>query len=130
MSSDWKNGQAWWLTTNSTNKTITPSFATYNSSNAWLSQANAKNSNVAYTTDWTTRWAGTAYPVHIMLPQIVSHRQQTTLTGAYIYDPLTMIVLGQVYYAAVNTFTPAYGFLFVEGNKANLIGMKADWTRG
>jgi hypothetical protein len=120
MSSDLKTGMAWWMWGDATNKVQNLIFATYSSANAWLSQANAEKSNVAYTTDWTVRWTSANIPAGLLRPQILSLRPAGLSGAAYIFDDLrvsTEILRG------VGGHTPAYLFLFVEGNLPyNVIG--------
>ena len=96
---------------------IKEKFADYDSANAWLSQANAKDSNGGYTTDWTSRWTGTVIPEDYYDLQYLSIRVEANNIALWkhVKEATNLI---QISRGAVFTFTPAYLFLFVEGNLA------------
>lgn len=117
MQSDLLKGAAWWICYDFTNQEIYIELATYSSANAWLSQANAKDSNVAYTTDWTTRWTGASVAVENAVPQYLAIRHLNTFSQFHGWVRGGLNADTQVYLgSSALIFTPAYQFLFVEGN--------------
>lgn len=127
MNSTGLTGAAIWIVYSSGAGGYYLEVATYSSVNAWLSQAGATTSNVAYTTDWTTRYTSPATPVEAYPSFPIALRLTTTLTQAYIFrNPYYSLSL-QLSSTTFN-FTPAYYCIFVEGNLSARGWFSIDFT--
>lgn len=126
MQSDLKAGAAIWIKWVAASLYAQIETASYSSADAWLSQANAKTSSVAYTTDWTSRWTGTQVYADVLQPQAAALRVGASTVRTYTNQGLIMSKI-QVNSFSL-TFTPAYLFLFVEGNLSDRIVGLFDWV--
>jgi hypothetical protein len=123
MDADGLKGAAMWLIYTVATATVRMDASTYLSTTAtaWLGHANAKTSNVAYTTDWTNQYTGVETPVeqfvtstpHLLQVRCFATRIIITLRG-YMRGSFNMFDSG----GGVSTlgFTPAKLYIFVEGN--------------
>lgn len=116
MQSDLKKGAAAWIQYYNTTMDFELIISTYDSANAWLSQANAKTSSVAWTTDWTSRYTS-AHRIspEWLLPQVVSLRLTSSNLESWQYVVRASVRVSLTTFS----FTPAYIFMLVEGNLAN-----------
>lgn len=126
MQSDLLYGAAFWLVWDNATEVMTLVAATYDSANAWLSQAGATDSNVAYTTDWTTRATSADIPGPFVGEYALAIRAASTQIQWWMAQNLAKnsYRLGFV----TKTFTPAYLYIFLEGNLAERSQVYCDFT--
>lgn len=124
MQSDLLYGAAFWLVWDKSTEVLNLVAATYDSANAWLSQANATDSNVAYTTDWTTRATSVDIPGPFVEEYALAIRASSTHIQWWMAQNLAKYRVASI----TKTFTPAYLYLFLEGNLAYRSQVYCDFT--
>lgn len=127
MQSDLKAGTAWWITYTAATALYQVVFSTYSSANAWLSQANAKTSNVGYTTDWTARWTSGTFEIQTFPAVVFSHEMTATLLRGRLFSQAGLSN-SLIYASTTGFFTPAWLYLFAEGNLSSAAYMTIDWV--
>lgn len=125
MDAEMKKGAAIWTVFSESTGTMSLVAATYDSSSAWLTQANATTSNVAYTTDWTVRYTGDSISASIfnslsMALQIIQLSSQTYFATIGLFTTSSILTIASF------SFTPAYLCIFTEGNKGNRVTSRVD----
>jgi len=118
MGSNLLTGAAWWYTYTASSQSFAVVGATYNSANAWLSQTNAKTSSVGYTTDWTVRYTGAKFYVDQYTP-LTLELKITASVVRFISYGLYATYGAIARNSTTFTLSPAYLYLFVEGNLAS-----------
>jgi hypothetical protein len=127
MDADMKKGGAFWHVFDATTLKFQLIGATYSSADAWLSQANAKTSDVAYTTDWTTRWSSDAVNLNHLSMQICAVCAEASAVSFYTSEEVFSF-LSRMARTTALSFTPAYQFLFVQGNLTDRKFLIVDWV--